>query len=890
MADSKDDGRVLLPDALLPSRYDLRLTPDLEKFVFDGKVTITVEVSEAVDEVSLHARELGIVSASFKAGADGSGAVTEVTTISMNLKSKVLKLGFAEMLPVGPGQLEIEYTGILNDQMAGFYRSSYKDINGVSKIMASTQFEAIDARRCFPCWDEPGRKAVFAVTLLVDPALTAFSNMPEKASQLVKVGTKYLREIAFMDSPKMSTYLLAMVVGEFDFIQAQTEHGVLIRVYTPPGRSAAGTFALDVATKCLDLYDNFFGSPYPLPKLDMVAIPEFAAGAMENWGLVTYREVDLLIDPKTASNNQKQRVCIVVTHELAHQWFGNLVTMDWWNDLWLNEGFASWCENWAADKIMPSYLMWDQFLSDTLAAALRLDGLETSHPIQVPIKEAEEVEEVFDAVSYCKGASVIRMAHAVLGHDAFQKGLQAYMAKHKYGNTATFDLWAAWAEASGKPVKEIMSSWTEKMGYPVLQVKDFKIEGTKAKLSLEQGWFLTSGEPPKSQCTWKIPVFAQSGKETAPMVMMESQALDIEVPVAGADDFVLLNKGMQTPMRVLYTPDMRERLTKAVSSGVLPSVDRAMLLLDAYALSQAGKLGVDDLLRLLAAYSNEKEYTVWDAMSMVILGFQKILMGGAPPEVYKSYMEFCEMLVSKGWKATNPGFAPKPEDGHLSGLLRGLMMKLVARCAAGPEFLAEARQRFEKYVEDPKTNAMELPEEYRTPVLQVVLSQGGSSENARLMEAFKKLETNIEMKHIYLSVGFSSDMKLKEDALRWATSGQIKIQDFFYVFASVSTSSKAGLDFTWDFFRREFDTIHGMLKNSNASLMDACIEYSTAGYCTEEKATEIDDFFKSHPLPLNKRTISQVLEKTRNNAKFLKKVLDTDIVKPEFWSELKKKL
>ena len=267
--------------------------------------------------------------------------------------------------------------------------------------MASTQFESLDARRAFPCWDEPARKAIFGVTLTVPKHMDAFSNMPELSNKTLAGGTK--KEIAFLDSPIMSTYLLAFVIGEFDYVQAQTGHGVLIRVYTPPGKSDSGAFALDCATKSLDAYNDFFGIPYPLPKLDMVAIPEFAAGAMENWGLVTYREVDLLIDPTKASSNQKQRVCTVVTHELAHQWFGNLVTMTWWDDLWLNEGFASWAENWAADVLFPHWAMWDQFTTGHLSAALRLDSLKSSHPIQVPIHHAEEVEEVFDAISYCKG-------------------------------------------------------------------------------------------------------------------------------------------------------------------------------------------------------------------------------------------------------------------------------------------------------------------------------------------------------------------------------------------------------------------------------------------------------------------------------------------------------
>eukprot|EP00933_Yihiella_yeosuensis_P012781 TRINITY_DN12192_c0_g1_i1.p1 TRINITY_DN12192_c0_g1~~TRINITY_DN12192_c0_g1_i1.p1 ORF type:complete len:859 (+),score=193.67 TRINITY_DN12192_c0_g1_i1:309-2579(+) len=755
--------------------------------------------------------------------------------------------------------------------------------------MASTQFESLDARRCFPCWDEPGRKAVFGITLIVETGLTAFSNMPEKSFQLVKVGNKMMKELVFMDSPKMSTYLVAFVIGEFDYVQAKTEHGVLVRVYTPPGRAEAGGFALETATKALDIYDDFFGVPYPLPKLDMVAIPEFACGAMENWGLVTYREVDLLIDKKTASGDQKQRVCIVVTHELAHQWFGNLVTMAWWDDLWLNEGFASWCENYAADLIYPDFRLWDQFPSDTLAAALKLDALRTSHPIQVPIHEAEEVEEVFDAISYCKGASVIRMAHAVLGHDAFQKGLMQYMKRHAYSNTETFDLWGAWAESSGKPVKDIMSSWTEQMGFPLVEVTSFKIEGSTARLSLKQSWFLASGEDPGEEKTWSTPLFLGTLADSSrPVVMMNSATQEVEVPLSSdlGAEYVLINVGVQTPMRVAYSPEMRGMLVKAVHAGKLSAVDRSNLVVDAFALAKAGKLGTDELVRLLAGYSGETDYIVWSALSQALLGLQKLLMGGAPDDVYTAFMAFGQKLVGKSWKAANLGWESRPSDGHTDGLLRGLLMQLISRFNPDAEFMSEARKRFDKYVEDPVGNAEVLPDEYRVPVLQAVLAQGGRSENSKLREAYKKLVTNVDQKHVFQSIGFSSDTALKKEALQWAVSGDIKIQDFFYVMGGVSGSSKAGLDMMWNFLKSDFDHIHGMVKTASPSIMDSVIIYATRGYCSEEKAKEIEDFFEAHPLPLCKRTISQELENLRIQAKFLSRALATEIAKPQFFEAL----
>ena len=510
----------------------MKLSPDLEKFTYDGDEKVEISIKVATKTVVMHAKELSFWSCRCK----HAGGESEAVEIQVNIKETTVTFVFSEELKVGDAVLEIVFGGLLNNQMAGFYRSGYDDIHGNRKIMASTQFESLDARRAFPCWDEPARKCVFGVTLVVPSELTAFSNMPELSCNSLPGGK--LKELKFMDSPKMSSYLVAFCVGEFDFVQEMTEHGVLVRVYTPPGKGVHGDFALKCACKSLDLYDDFFGVPYPLPKLDMVAIPEFAMGAMENWGLVTYREVDVLIDPVKASSQQRQRVCTVVTHELAHQWFGNLVTMDWWDDLWLNEGFASWTENMAADALFPEWKMWEQYSVDHAAAALRLDALRSSHPIQVPIKHAEEVEEVFDAISYCKGSYVVRMAHAVLGRENFQKGLVAYMKKHQYSNTVTADLWAAWEESSGMPIGEMMKSWTEQMGYPVLKVVGSSFSGGKATIELEQKWFLSDGSEVKADEAklWCVPILTATSSGVGDEIhMMREDKMKIVVDMSGND-------------------------------------------------------------------------------------------------------------------------------------------------------------------------------------------------------------------------------------------------------------------------------------------------------------------------------------------------------------------
>lgn len=364
-------ARVILPQVVYPQHYALEISPDLDALTFSCNLSITVTVASKTNAVTLHSKEIVIESATF----NGSNALAE---INYNIKDTTVTLIFDQAFPVGEGVLSIKYKGILNGDMAGFYKSSYTDANGVKKTMANTQFESLDARRAFPCWDEPAVKATFSVTMIVPAALTALSNMPEEYTTLLPGGKK---KVHFQTSPKMSTYLLAFAVGEFDFIQGVTKNHVTIRVFSPPGRAQEGRFALDVAIRSLEFYDDFFAVPYPLPKLDMLCCTEFAMGAMENWGLVTYREVDLMIDHK-ASSARKQRVAIVVAHELAHQWFGNLVTMDWWDDLWLNEGFASFMEHTAVQALFPEWGIWEQYTIDTMGAALRLDSLRSSHPIQ----------------------------------------------------------------------------------------------------------------------------------------------------------------------------------------------------------------------------------------------------------------------------------------------------------------------------------------------------------------------------------------------------------------------------------------------------------------------------------------------------------------------------
>ncbi len=868
-----------------PSRYAITLDVDMDKFVFSGRETIDIHVNPSLSppttSIQLHTKEISILEASYDSKGENTQHL-EASIISYDLKSTVVTIDFGSPLPSGDGILTLQFDGILNTKMAGFYRSQYETIDGEKRYMASTQLEALDARRCFPCWDEPARKAVFEITMIVPKNRDVLSNMPEASVSTIGENKN---KILFMPSPKMSTYLVALCVGEFDFVSGLTKHGVLIRVFTPPGKGHLGTFALKTALDTLDLYDDFFKTPYPLPKLDMIAIPEFAMGAMENWGLVTYREVDLLIDEEKASSSQRQRVATVITHELAHQWFGNLVTMEWWQALYLNEGFASWLQTWASDILFPKWQMWEQFSIDDQEGALKLDALRTSHPIEVPIKHAEEVEQVFDAISYCKGACVVHMVKAVLGDELFQKGLQVYMDRHKYSNTETCDLWQAWEDVSQKPVSKMMSSWTDQMGYPVLEVTSQSWKDGYLTVNLHQSWFLADGscsETDKKEKLWTIPLVARASgqSEPTPMKLMSTRE-DVLKICAEANSWVKLNYQQPALMRVLYPESMLLSLRTAIASQEIPAVDRVGLLSDSYALAKSGSLSPEVLIGLLPAYSSERNSTVWEQLEIVIKSFDKLTQGNT--ELNGWFCEMVRKLIEPCAKEV--GWNPKPSDGHLGKMLRGTMIRLLCTYNSNSqEVQTETRTRFAAAYADPNDNTS-IPTDFAVPVYQLVLKTGGKTEVEKIMEMYSRFETNIEKKMVFSAIGYASTATLKLQVLQWSLN-EVKLQDFFYPISSVASSDVQGRNLTFAFFKEQFARISGMLINAVPSLMNSVIQICCGGFTDHAHVDEVEEFFKTHPLPKCDRKISQIIEAMRISATFSDRIANSDLKNAQFWDRL----
>jgi puromycin-sensitive aminopeptidase len=826
MGPSEQDHR--LPRSVVPSRYDLTLEPDLDEGTFVGVVEVTVDVAEPVTEIVLNANELQLDEATLFAA---DGRQVEVSKILTDDEAERATVDLAEAAEPGEWTLRISFRGELNPRLTGFYRSTYQDEDGSTQVVGTTHFEATDARRAFPCWDEPDLKAVFAVTLVVKDGLAAVSNGPEVEREALGDGRVRIR---FADTMKMSTYLAAWVVGRLEVSEPADARGVPVRVVHTPGKGHLAPFAIEVSVHSLNWFAEYYGIPYPEAKLDNVAIPDFAQGAMENVGCVTYREQVLLVDPDRSTQEEQLGVAETVAHELAHMWFGDLVTMRWWNGIWLNEAFATFMSMLAVDDYRPDWEIWNDFTRGR-SAALEVDALQSTRPIEYEVRSPDDASGMFDTLTYVKGGAVLRMLEQWLGPDRFRDGIRRYLRAHAYGNTETHDLWDALEEETGEPVRRIMDAWIFQGGYPAISVSQ---DGDRVGFS--QRRFIPSRDDDTT--TWPVPLRVRqvNGEETTDSILIEAQGA--ELPLLAPDAVVVANAGSSSFTRVFYDDELRARIVERAMDALSP-VERYTLVDDAWAAVVAGNATAGSFLDLVEGFSTETDLRVWQAI-LAGLGWLDRFLEGEPRERLRAFVrDLLRPAVERlGWE-------PAEGESDLTRALRGQLVQSLAVLGADPETIAQVRE-------------LELEGEGDPQLLQAaveaVAAEGTAEDLERYWQRYRGATTpQDEERYLFATARFPGEAEI-DRILEASMTDEVRTQDGPYLLARSTTNRRHGPK-VWRFIADRWEEMGERFASSNIIGLVSGIRYLT----DPAVVSEVEAFFREHDIPQNHLMLVQGLERMR---------------------------
>jgi len=780
-----------LPSDVKPAAYRVQLMPDVAGLLnldnkgdikFKGEEEADVELLRPADGFRLNSA--GLVFDRDDVTLDGEKA----KSVIFDVERQTATIAFAHAFPAGKHQLHILYSGQIVPQAHGIYYADYDTPQGKRRMLI-TQFEATDARRMFPCWDEPVFKASIELTVELPDSFRAVSNMPIAREEPAGAGKK---KVAFAASPKMSTYLAALVAGEIEKIAAKAG-SVDIGVYAPKGREQLGAYARDTAVKLLLYYNDYFGVTYPLPKLDLVAIPNFAATAMENWGAITYIDNSLLFDPKDSTQATKHLVFEVIAHEMAHQWSGNLVTMAWWDDLWLNEGFASWMQKKSTDYFNPAWKVWLRAHA-AKEQAMRADARSTTHAIQQPIMDDSKIYTAFDSISYGKGEAILRMLESYIGEDRFREGMRLYMKEHAYSSATTADLWAALAEASQVPIAAIAKGFTEHPGVPLIHVETACVDGATSVVLTQDRFSVHNLHT--EQRVWQVPVtVGRIGDAKPRAVLVGDEPKQIKFP--GCGEAVKANFGDTGYYRVEYAP--ADFKTLAGAWDQLSEVDRLNLLSDSWAMVQAGRAGPGVYLGLTRPLSHETEYAVWAQIIDVLGEIDDLERGSEDREAFRAYArELLKPVLDRlGWE-------PKPDEANaapLDLLLRNMVITALGRFA-DKVVIAESQKRFATFLNAPE----KLHPEVRDAVSTVV----GHVANRKTFDELHDLArraTGSEAKFRYFfALAGAHDPALIEEVFNIALTDEIPSGRVIrYLAAAAGSNDNA--DRIWELVAQNRDAI-----------------------------------------------------------------------------------
>jgi len=784
----------------------------------------------------MNASELEVSSASLT----HEGGLIAVERIEHDEELERLTLHLSSTVALGAAQIELDFTGILNDKLRGFYRSTYEDDAGQTRTLATTQFESTSARRAFPCWDEPDLKATFDVALTVDAAYTAISCQSEIGDEDLGDGR---HRVSFATTPLMSTYLLAFIVGELEATEAVDAGGVPMRIIHVPGKGHMTQFALDAGKFAMDWLTEYFGIPYPGDKCDMVAIPDFAAGAMENLGCVTYREVLLLVDPDRTTQPEQQRAVDVIAHELAHMWFGDLVTMKWWNGLWLKEAFATFMEMLVCDAYRPEWNRWTDF-GLSRSGAFRVDSLANTRPIEFEVHSPEDAEGMYDILTYEKGAAVVRMLEQFLGAEEFRSGVHHYLSRHAFANTETHDLWDALEETTGQPVRRIMDSWIFQGGFPLVDVS----LADDATLRLTQQQFRFSGS---TDATWSVPVVISCGRNGA---RSDSRFL-LEGPEAtvGPDsepDWVLVNAGASGFYRVGYSPELLAGLLDHLSD--LDPIERYGVVDDLWARMIAGAATLPEVMSALAMFSEETDVSVWQRVLAVVESVSRLSSSDRSADIAAFTRRLCAPALDR------LGPVPVSGESDRTNELRAALLRVMGTTGADADTIARGRELFDEPDADPSLAAA---------ALAIVCENGTSEDYAEVLRRYESAETpQTERRHLFALARFPAPEQMTQ-TLHMVSAGTVRTQEVGQLIALGMQNEHVG-EQVWTFVAEHWDDLNARLPANSIPRLVSGITALTR----DELARQITAFLDAHPVPQGELLVKQSVEQMHTNVELRARV------------------
>ncbi len=834
-----------LPRNARPNRYDLTLSPDLDRRDFVGEATITLDVAEPTAELVCNAVDLTITKA-WVVSADGTRNEA-VVTFDLEMERAIFTC--SRTIPAGASKLHVQFSGQLNDKLVGFYASTYVAEDGSTKVIATTQMEATDARRAFPCWDEPDAKAVFGITLVVTDGLMAVSNMHEVSSTvLATTSGQAKRSVRFGDTPIMSTYLVCLVVGELEATAPIDVRGIPLRVIARPGRGDQAAFALDIGRFALTYFEDWYGIKYPGTKMDLIATPDFAFGAMENLGAVTFREALLLVDESKASKAELERIADVVAHEIAHMWFGDLVTMLWWNGLWLNEAFATFAEVSCVAKYKPE---WDRWTSFGLyrSMAQQVDALHTTRPIEFPVISPTDAEGMFDVLTYEKGASVLRMLEQYLGEEHFRLGVKHYLETHSFANAETTDLWDAIEEVTGEPVRTLMDGWILQGGFPLINAS---IAVEPSELVLEQSPFtyLPSDKEPRR---WDVPVLYRTlggaSAGTTGSILLGAEPSTVVLP-AGTTG-VVVNAGGHGFYRVRYNEAATAAITSAFAS--LAAVERYDIVADAWAAVLANAAPISSFVQLVRVLTNERDPNVWSA---ALAGLRRL--DATADESTRSALQ---LLVRSllGPIVEELGTMRANDESPLISALRGSLTEALGNLGSDPAVADLASEQLERILADDGSIDADLA----PALLTVAAAHGDEARYDRIGMARSTATSPQNELRLLHALGAFGDPALIARTLDACLTDAVRTQDAPYVLLRMLGSRAAGVQ-TWNFIRDRWTEVIARFPDNVLPRMLDSISTLTAA----PTSAEVEDFFTTGPgatFAEGKKSMAQAIERLQVN-------------------------